>query len=936
MIEKWGIRQRIITLSLLPAVTVALCLGVFLVNSHLHYIQQVILADSERIAQQLVPAAEDALAKQDSVFLRNLANMAAQHPSVRLVEFTDNTGRLLATSGAIFAAPTQQQVNPGTVLSELFNVAEPPPASAIVYPTVRSLTPANIEQPAPLGKIYVYISPEQLANRQIEAIGQGVLIMLLAIAISLVIGTQTAKTVTNPILRLTKGVKAMEQGRLDTRVEETSGGEIGTLETGINAMSSALERAHEELQEQIQQATSDLRETLEAVEIQNVELDIARKRALEASKVKSEFLANMSHEIRTPINGIIGFTDIMTHTQMDDEQRDYLNTIKESSTNLLTIINDILDFSKMEAGKLVIDNVAFDLRDCVEEVFALLAPPAYGKGLELVHLIYSDVPLKLYGDPIRIRQVLTNLVHNAVKFTPQGRIVVRVMLDDDTDKDALLRVTVTDTGIGLNQADQARLFKAFSQADTSATRRFGGTGLGLIISKKLISQMGGNIGLESEPEKGSTFWFTLRCTKQRESTQPVSRQEPLYKRRVLLYDEQALSRLAIRHIFDSWGVEVKEVADRQRFISMISVEKNWDAAVVGLSRQELNSQTFRDLMVKFPMLKVPVIVLANTVDRNELRTLYQQGAKVALSKSVRRHTLYREVVRLLSPETVLPAPSEQETTPTTGVRSTEPAMVNSISNTEQKTQILVVDDNHINRKLVTTLVKQHDVHPVEAHDGQDAVNLCKDHYFPLIFMDIHMPILSGEEATLKIRELYKNKPTKIIALTANAMPGEKERLLQNGLDAVVIKPIQEDQIASLIREIKNPAATPLAEPEPEPEIIEQVPTEPTTTINIEHLLSNNSIAANNQKLAKELLTMLQAELPNHKTLINSAAKSGELVELKDEVHKLHGAARVCGVAKLTEASKELEVLASLGNKNAIEDALKALNSCIEEIETAEF
>jgi two-component system sensor histidine kinase BarA len=309
---------------------------------------------------------------------------------------------------------------------------------------------------------------------------------------------------------------------IDTRSQSLEFITAVNMDTGIDAMAIAIQRTKAEHQQNIEQATHDIRETLETIEVQNIELDMARKEALEGSRIKSEFLTNISHEIRTPLSGILGFTRILLKDQSDQRKTEHLKTIEKSANGLLTIINDLLDLSKIDAGKLVLENIDFNLRETLEEVLTLSAPEAQMKSLELVSLIYSDVPPFLIGDPLRIKQVLTNLISNAIKFTPEGNITIRVLILDEDENQATIKFEITDTGIGLNDAQQEKIFNAFSQADSSTSRQFGGTGLGLVISEHLVSAMQGDIGVLSEEGEGATFYFSATLKKSRKQASPLT------------------------------------------------------------------------------------------------------------------------------------------------------------------------------------------------------------------------------------------------------------------------------------------------------------------------------------------------------------------------------------------------------------------------------
>ncbi|RFA28342.1 hypothetical protein CAI21_12215 [Alkalilimnicola ehrlichii] len=463
--------------------------------------------EGEQTALLLAYIARATLSNEEPQLLEQVTYGALGSRNVQAVRIHERDGTPVVDIRRKIQALTPEGNLSAYVLKLMLATENENTFSAPVYPPLTALSniPPNIDE-STLGWVEIELSTDEFARYSVPPLGSAFSFALFAAVLLAAIALVRAHRQRQALISIHDTIQRLKRGNLEARTDVHGRGALPSVADELNAMADALNRAQLELEQKVEQTTSELRETLEAVEIQNVELDLARKRALEASKVKSEFLANMSHEIRTPINGILGFADLLAHSPLDEEQRDYINTVKDSCANLLTIVNDILDFSKIEAGKLAIDSVAFDLRDSVEEVLSLLAPTAYGKALELLHLIYADVPLKLFGDPIRIRQVLTNLAHNAIKFTPSGRVIVRVMLEDESEQDALLRITVEDTGIGLSEEDQSRLFTAFGQADTSITRRFGGAGLGLIISRKLVEQMGGAItaaNLTHEPSTAS-------------------------------------------------------------------------------------------------------------------------------------------------------------------------------------------------------------------------------------------------------------------------------------------------------------------------------------------------------------------------------------------------------------------------------------------------
>ncbi|MAA71724.1 MAG: hybrid sensor histidine kinase/response regulator, partial [Bermanella sp.] len=495
----WGIQKHILWLTLLPCLLTALVLGgYFTLDQHQqlkrHGYEQAML-----LSKQLAVEGADLFIQPGQESLEHLRNYL-DLPHLRSIRLLDSEQVPLMHVGPTMYEPTSKRViENGT---HRFTTSH----------SIRIITPLfdsrGLVKSQLLGWVEFEFNTDEQQLILYQSLFSSILLILACCFLALYLAYRTSNRITVPLHQVSATLNELESGNLEARVQLSNHAEFNELSGGINAMAASLQQAQQELQDSVEQATEDLKGTVEAMEVQNIELNFARRSALDASKTKSEFLANMSHEIRTPLNGILGFSKLLEKTRLNKRQQEYLSTIETSSSSLLSIINDILDFSKIEAGKLVLDSVPVNLRDICDDVLTMLAPEAHKKQIELAAMVYQDVPMDIMGDPTRIKQVLTNLVSNAIKFTESGSVIVRVMLEEHINNKVALKFTVTDTGIGLTDEQQGNLFKAFSQGDTSTTRRFGGTGLGLVISKHIVNHMQGEIGLTSQQGAGSQFWFT--------------------------------------------------------------------------------------------------------------------------------------------------------------------------------------------------------------------------------------------------------------------------------------------------------------------------------------------------------------------------------------------------------------------------------------------
>jgi signal transduction histidine kinase/DNA-binding response OmpR family regulator/HPt (histidine-containing phosphotransfer) domain-containing protein len=744
-----------------------------------------------------------------------------------------------------------------------------------------------------------------------------------SLLVSLVLARRFKRSIADPVAKLINAAQKVSASQNYTlRIAHQRTDELGTLIDSFNDMLAQIEGRGA--------ALTHHRDELERqVSVRTEQLEKAKNAAEAASRAKSAFLATMSHEIRTPMNGVLGMTEMLLETSLTETQRNYTKLVKRSGEHLLVIINDILDFSKIEAGKLTVEYINFNLWDLLDDIHTVYTPQAGGKGIALHFDIANDIPVAICGDPNRLRQIMANLLGNAIKFTEQGRITARVRIASEDSQAVTLRFEVHDTGIGISRDARSRIFEAFSQADDSTTRKFGGTGLGLAISKQLVELMGGSIGVDNALTQGSVFWFTVSFDKRRvDPDAPGAPQHTIEGMRVLIVDQQHSSRVGLERHLAAWQVASDSAASADEALERLAVAaragRPYDAAILDMELEDTSALLLASSIKADPTTRAtrllilsPERLAADPVQRREAGVAYQ------LIKPARAGDLFACLATRPRGAT---APAPQFV----------PAPMPGLPSRGRPRRVLLAEDNPVNIEVAKAMLESLGLDAHCAKNGEEALRAVRDGDYDAVLMDCQMPVMDGFAATAAIRreesEAGRARVMPIIAITANALQGDREACLAAGMDDYLSKPFSQQELAAVIgRWVALPlAATVHHDEEPPrlpPESVEVIQREVINRVALDNIRALSQDRGD--ALVQKVIAAYVDDTPQHLQTLRRAIAGLDTGSVRKVAHSLKSASANVGAQKLAQLCKEME---HLGRADTTEGAAGILTDMEQEFQ----
>ena len=815
---------------------------------------------------------------------------------------------------------------------------------------------ADIDQPPSAGKVIGYLrlglSQDRLRTELYDYllwIGSVTLaVVLVGVGITLV----RIRRIIRPVLSLVKATERIAEGDLQQVETEHNTDEIGTLAKTFNHMVQHLARSQAEVQRYQDTLEAQVEERTRKLEEKTVEAVGLAQKAQAASQAKTEFLANMSHEIRTPMNGIMGMTELLLETPLSDKQHRFAEIVYRSGISLLDIVNDILDFSKIEAGKIRLESINIDLQEAIGEVMDLLAQKAQSKDIELVARIHDGVPTHLRGDAVRLRQILVNLLGNALKFTEKGEVVVSVSTVAEDADHVTLRVEVKDTGIGIDPSVHDTIFEAFSQADGSTTRKFGGTGLGLTIVKQLVQLMEGSVGVESSLGAGSTFWVHIPFSKQLNVTpQQWEACAALQSLRVLVVDDNATNRQILDHYLDAWGITHATASSATEALEILRRTTRepvtYDLAIIDGQMPVMDGFELARTIKSDKRLQIMNIIMLTSMGQYGPSLLPEYGADLvcSITKPVRQSHLYNRLIALTMSERPTSVSPELAPPPKTA------------SQPVKNVSVLVAEDTPVNRDVALAMLEDLGYRVDTACNGREAVEAVAMQRYHLVFMDCQMPEMDGFEATAAIRAregALGLSRLPIIALTAHAIEGDRERCVAQGMDDYVSKPFTKQQLGNMIQrwvQRSDGETKPVSE---RPEAVDAKQVEASTALTGQEKRQTGNLSAPDRILADPILAQLRAlrrpgrpdpvakvlmsfleSSATHVSVIQEAVMHEDTKALLQAAHALKSSSAMIGALALSDFMKDLEhkgrqgmVLQSQGKMAELDALYRAVRQAV--------